>query len=214
MSSIFLFKEIYNLQFKKAPNNNLKINDTEIKNYNLNKCINENIKDINGRYLLLQLKSSLKTLIYQNIKLQNPFKDIILHDGSPFVDDINKEYRFKKIYQIQDDARLDKIIVLQNLNQIHPFLFDLYNRNYIIKDEKKFIRICLENDNEQLTLVNDKFRIIILVDKKYANKCEIPFLNRLEKMILSFDKLLDKRLEPKANSLIEELRFKKNYQKI
>ena len=33
-------------------------------------------------------------------------------------------------------------------------------------------------------------------------------------MILSFDKLLDKRLEPKANSLIEELRFKKNYQKI
>ena len=209
MSSVFLFKEIYNLQFKKDPNSNLKINDTEIKNYNLNKCINENIKDINGRYLLLQVKSSLTTLIYQNIKLQNPFKEIRLYDGSPFVDDINKEYRIKKINEIQDDARLDKIIVLENLNQIHPFLFDLYNRNYIIKDEKKFIRICLENDNEQLTLVNDRFRIIILVDKKYVNKCELAFLNRLEKMILSFDKLLDKRLEPIANSLIEELRFKK-----
>jgi len=44
MSSVFLFKEIYNLQFKKDPNSNLKINDTEIKNYNLNKCINENIR--------------------------------------------------------------------------------------------------------------------------------------------------------------------------
>jgi len=159
----------------------------------------------------------LTTLIYQNIKLQDPLKNTILYDGSPFIDDNNKEYRFKKINQIQDDARSDKLIVLENLNQIHPFLFDLYNRNYIIKDEKKFIRICLENDSEQLTEVNDKFRIIILVDKRYVNQCELAFLNRLEKMILSFDKLLDNSLRPIATSLIEELRFKniiKKYKKI
>jgi len=208
MSSVFLFKELYNLEFKNDPNSTLKINEKEIKNYDLNNCINENIKDIYGRYLLLQVSSSLTTLIYQNIKLQNPLEDIQLYDGSPFVDDNNKEYRFKKINKIQDDARLNRIIVLENLNQIHPFLFDLYNRNYIIKDEKKFIRICLENDNEQLTLVNDRFRIIILVDKRYVNQCELAFLNRLEKMILSFDKLLDNSLKPIAKSLIDELKFK------
>ena len=211
LNSVFLFKKIYNLQFKKDPNNSLKIIKEVINDYNLNKCINENIKDINSRYLLLQVKPSLATLIYQNIKLQNPLENIVLYNGSSFEDDNNKDYRFRKINQIQDDARYDKLIVLENLNQIHPFLFDLYNRNYIIKDEKKFVRICLENDNEQLTLVEDKFRIIILVDNGYINQCDLAFLSRFEIIDLTFDKLLDNNnnnLKAIANNLIEEFRFK------
>ena len=208
LNSVFLFKKLYNSQFEKDPNNLLQIDKLKINDYNLNNCINENIKDINSRYLLLQVMPSLTTLIYQNIKLQNPFKEITLYSGSPFIDDNNKEYRFKKINEIQDDARFDKLIVLENLNQIHPFLFDLYNRNYIVKDEKNFIRICLENANEQLTLVNDRFRIIIFVDKRFVNKCDLAFLNRLEKMILSFDQLLDENLKLIAKNLIEEFRFR------
>ena len=214
LNSVFLFKQLYNSQFEKDPNNSLKIETTKINDYNLNSCINSNIRDFHSRYLLLQVSPTLTTLIYQNIKLQNQLIDIELYDGSPFIDDNNKEYRFKKINQIQDDARFEKLIVLENLNQIHPFLFDLYNRNYIIKDEeKKFVRICLENDNEQLTLVDDKFRIIILFDRAYINKCELAFLNRLEKMILSFDKLLDNRLKTIANKLIGDLRFENIIQK-
>ena len=191
LSSVFLFKKLYNLECEKLNiNSNLKIKKEKINEYNLNNCINDNIKDINSRYLLLEVKPSLTTLLYQNIRLQNPFKEIKLYEGSPFKDDNNKEYRFKKINQIQNDAKDDKLIIIENLNQIHPFLFDLYNMNYIIKDEKKFARICLENFNEQLTLVNDKFRIIILVDRKFVNKCDLAFLNRLEKMILSFNKLI------------------------
>jgi len=209
ISSVFLFKKLYNLECEKEdPNSNLKIKE-EINDYNLNNCINDNIRDVNSRYLLLEIQPSLTTLIYQNIKLQNPLKNqIVLYDGSPFIDDNNKEYRFKIINTIQGDAKEDKLIIIENLNQIHPFLFDLYNMNYVIKDDKKFVRICLENFNEQLTLVNEKFRIIILVDKKFVNKCNLAFLNRLEKIVLSFDKLLDNDLKRISQNLIDEIKLK------
>ena len=205
LSSVFLFKKLYNLQFEKDPNSNLKIDKLKINDYDLNKCINDNIRDVNSRYLLLEIEPSLSTLINENIKLQNKLKPKKLYDGSPFVDDNNKEYRFKIINKIQEDAKEDKLIIIENLNQIHPFLFDLYNMNYIIKDDKKFVRVCLENFNEQLTLVNEKFRVIILVDRRFVKKCDLAFLNRLEKMILSFDKLLDNDLKRISNSLIEEI---------
>ena len=215
LSSVFLFKKLYNAEcLKEDAQSKLTIDPLKINEYNLNNCINNNIRDVNSRYLLLEISPSLSTLIYQNIRIQNPFKDTILYDGSPFVDDNNKEYRFKKINIIQDDAKYDKLIIIENLDQIHPFLFDLYNMNYIIKDEKKFARICLENFNQQLTLINDNFRIIILVDKKFVDKCELAFLNRLEKMILSFDKLIDTELQRITTNLIEEIKLKKSVHKI
>ena len=213
LTSVFLFKKLYNFVLEKEePYSNLLIKN--INNYNLNECINDNIKDINSRFLLLEIKQSLSTIIYQNIRLQNPFKDSIIYDGSPFSDDNNKEYRFKKINQIQDNIREDKLIILENINQIHPFLFDLYNMNYIIKDEKKFARICLEDKfSEQLSEVNDRLRIIILVDKKFVDKVNLAFLNRFEKMILSFEKLLENNLKNLANKIRDEMNLKKYYKK-
>ena len=83
--------------------------------------------------------------------------------------------------------------------------------NYIIKDEKKFTRICLEDKfSEQLTEVNDKLRIVILVDKKFVRKVNLAFLNRFEKMILSFDKLLENNLKILANNLIDEMKLEKS----
>ena len=104
-------------------------------------------------------------MIYNIIKVQNPEKTIDLYDGSPFIEDNSNEYKFKKFNEIKDDSKNEKLIILQNLNQIQPFLYDLYNMNYVIKDEQKYARICLDNFNEQLTPVNDLFRIIILVDR-------------------------------------------------
>jgi len=214
LSSVFLFKKLYNLECDKVdPNSNLKIDKLKLNDYNLNNCINDNIKDVNSRYLLLEIKPSLTPLIYQNIKLQNQLKAIELYDGSPFVDDNNKEYRFKIINKIQEDAKEDKLIIIENLNQIHPFLFDLYNMNYIIKDDKKLVRICLENFNEQLTLVNEKFRVIILVDRKFVNNCDLAFLNRLEKMILSFDNLLDSELRTISKNLIDDIKLRTSIRK-
>ena len=71
---------------------------------------------------MLEIKPSLSSLIYQNIKIQIPDTDIDFYDGSPFDDDNNNEYKFKKVSEIQDDANQDKLIILQNLNQIQPYL--------------------------------------------------------------------------------------------
>ncbi len=38
---------------------------------------------------------------------------------------INKEYRINENNQIQDDAKEDKLIIIEKFNQIHPFLLDL-----------------------------------------------------------------------------------------
>ena len=222
LSSVFLFKKLYNIQCENEeqnkhvqdPYSNLKIDKLKLNDYNLNKCINDNIRDINSRYLLLEMQPSLTNLICQSVKLQNPNKnEIELYDGRPFVDDNNKEYRLKILNKIQEDAKEDKLIIIENLNQIHPFLFDLYNRNYIIKNNKKLVRICLENFKEQLTEVSVKFRVIILVDKRFVNICNLAFLNRLEKMNLSFEKLLDDDIKRISTNLIDEVKLRKSIDK-
>ena len=214
LNSIFLFKELYNTQcdiiYKDAKDVNLKIGENDIKKYNLNNDINDNINEINSRYLLLEIDQQLTPLIIQNIKLENPLKEgkIKLYDGSPFPDDDNNDYRFMKISEIRDDAKDEKLIIIENLNQIHAFLYDLYNMNYEIIDEEKYARICLDSFRELKTLVNDKFRIIIIIDKRFVNKLDLAFLNRLEKMYLSFDNLLDEQLLRISREIIESLDLK------
>ena len=104
---------------------------------------------MNSRYLLLEINPSLAPLIFQNIKIQNPDKIIKFYEGSIFEDDNNNENIFKIINEIQDDAKTDKLVILQNLNKILPFLYDLYKRNYIIIDEQKYARIYMDNFNER-----------------------------------------------------------------
>ena len=214
LNSIFLFKELYNTQcdiiYKDTKDINLKFDDNDIKKLNLNNDINDNINEINSRYLLLEIDQPLTPLIVQNIKLENPLKEgkIKLYDGSPFPEDDNNDYRFMKISEIRDDAKDEKLIIIENLNLIHPFLYDLYNMNYEIIDEEKYARICLDSFRELKTLVNDKFRIIILVDKRFVNKFDLAFLNRLEKMYLSFDNLLDPQLSEISREIIQVLNLK------
>ena len=213
-SSVYLFKKVYNkvcwseYQYK--------IKDENCKRYDLNRCIVDNINDINSRYLLVGAKPTLSSLINQIINVQNPDKTIELYDGSPFLDDNNKEYIFRKLNEILDDAISEKTIILQNLNQIQLFLFDLYNKNYIIKDDKKYARICFGKFDEQLAPVNDSFRIIILVNKKLVNEYNAAFLSRFEKIEIDIDRLLDDEQTKLTKSIIEEINLKyfiDNYQK-
>ena len=210
ISSVFLFKKIYNMVCKNEKEENYQLDTKEILEYNLNRCIINNIADSDSRYLLLEIKSSLVSLIYQNIKIQNSDKEIVFIDGSPFPDDNNNEYKFIKVREIQENANTDKLVIMQNLNQIQPFLYDLYNMNYIVKDEVNCVRICLDSFSEQLTPVNDLFRIIILVDRKFINNINYAFLNRLEKMKISFEKLLDDDQKTLAKTIINDIDFERH----
>ena len=108
------------------------------------------------------------SFVNQIIKIQNPgIKKTDTIIGNPFSNDNNTDYKSKKVNDIQNYAsQEDKLITLQNLNSIKAYLYDLYNINYKIIDDQKFVRICIENFNEQLTPASDSFKIIILVDKK------------------------------------------------
>jgi len=56
-----------------------------------------------------------------------------------------------------------------------------------------------------LTQVNDNFRIIILVDKRFIRKVDSAFLNRLEKMKITFNALLDEDNKKFAENIIKEI---------
>ena len=88
VSSIFLFKKIFNFQNKTK----YIISTDNLDKYNLNKAINDNISNTNSRYLLLEIKSSLAPLILQNLKKQyQSEKNITYIEGSPFINDKNNE---------------------------------------------------------------------------------------------------------------------------
>ena len=199
ITSVSFFKCIYNKfvvdkaakieKYKK-----FEISEDDINAYKIIDNIYDNVKDENSRYLLLGIKPSLSILINQIIdKKMNMIKQVDLIEGSTFINDENMEYQYRILNEIQECAKNEKghILFLQNLNSIYPFLYDLFNMNYLVKDGKNYARICHGNYSDQLVLVSKLFRIIIMVDKKYMDKLESPFLNRFEKMIIKFDELLN-----------------------
>ena len=214
INSVYIFKKIYN-KICEEKAKNLKIQNIQ-ENYDLNKRMNENINDRNSRYLLLEIETNISSLIVENIKMQNPEKknNIQFLNGSTFPDDNNNDYRFQKISEIQDyAAQPGKILILQNLNDIQPYLYDLYNMNYKMIDEQKFVRICLDNLNEQDTPVSDSFRIIILVDKKFVDTVDMAFLNRLEKMQIKFDNLLNDEQNLEVTNILKTIELKESIKK-
>ena len=62
---------------------------------------------------------------------------------------------------------------------------------------------------EQLTLIKEEFRVIILVDKNFVYNCDLAFLNRFEKIVLSFDKILDNDINRISKYLIEEIKLRR-----
>ena len=223
VTSVYLFKKIYNeacsLEYCREYNikgSIYKIKNDNMDKYDLNKCINDNIKDNNSRYLLLEIKSNLVPLINQIISKQNTDKkEIYFISMSPFIDDNNNnKYKIKNVYEIQNSAsKPNKIVLLQNLDLIQPYLYDFYNMNYEIIDGQKYARICLDNFKEELILVNDSFRIIILVDKIFANSANMAFLNRLEKMEINFSDLLNPIQKKLQKNIINEIRLKEEIMK-
>ena len=214
--SVYLFKKIFNQacdnESKSKENLDLKsyqIPQDKLLQYNVTELIKDNINDNKCRYLLLEIRANIAPLIIQIIRNKNSYRDdkdnIKIINGSPFSDDINNDYKAEKVGEILYLAsQKDKLIILQNLDQIQPYLYDLYNMNYKIIDGQKFVRICLDNTTEQLAPVDDTFKIIVLADKKFVNKIDMAFLNRLEKMQISFNELLEQSQKELVDTIIKK----------
>jgi hypothetical protein len=152
ITSVTFFKCIYNTfvdekvaKIEKYQNKNYKISD--INAYKIIDNIYDNVKDENSRYLLLGIKPSLSILINQIIdKKMNMIKQVDLIEGSTFINDENMEYQYRILNEIQECAKNEKghILFLQNLNSIYPFLYDLFNMNYLVKVGKIMQEIEME----------------------------------------------------------------------
>ena len=217
-SSENFFKKVYNFYCKNNGEGDYMLkNENDGHNEYIQNII-DNIKDSKSRYLLLEIEPSLSLLIKQKIEKELK-KNIYFYEGSPFSNDNNKEYQFKVINQIQEHSENDHILILKDLEQVYAFLYDLFNKNFIKIDGKKYAKIYHGNFYEQLTQINDLFRIIIMVNKNYLNKVESPFLSRFEKMKFSFKNII-KQKESLAHDIYElidiencqeKLNYKINY---
>ena len=212
-SSVQLFEIVYNIYCSTDNEPDSIMDEACLDDLNYIKNIIDNIKDIKSRYLLLGIKSSRALLIHQKISKELK-KTIYFYEGSPFENDNNNEYQFKIISKIQEHAENGDIIILHNLNQIYAFLYDLFNKNFIIKDGKQYARICHGNYSDQYTPINREFRVIIMVNKNYMDKVEPPFLNRFEKMLLSFSQLISEKQKNLANSIADEFDVTKYVNKL
>ena len=215
ITSVKLFKSIYNSFIDDGDNNmtykNYKID--KVDNYNIIKCIYDNTRDENSRYLLLGINPSLVSLIHQNIaKKLDINKKVYFIEGSPFVEDEGMEYQYNVLNEIMDHAKNENghLLILHNLDSIYPFLYDLFKMNYIINDGKNYARIYQWNLNDQLALINKRFRIVLIADKKSIDKMKSPFLSRFEKINIKIKQLLIGSQKKLVNDLMKyECNFKR-----
>ena len=201
-------------------------------NYNFMKCISDNINDIESRYLLLinegHLSQELLNYILEDIKGNrnkitinkgkynekgieifdgdiSEKKEIFIkyYIGSKFKSDKNNVvYSNEILNKIRTQMETENILILKDLESVYPALYELFNQNYIYLNGKKFVHL---GESKSLSLVNDKFKVIVLVENDQIENQEPPFLNRFEKHIINFSSLLNYELQELANDIFNTL---------
>ena len=176
------------------------------KKFDIMRNLKENLRDKSNRYLLIITKSSISQFLINTI-LNELKKKYVFFLGSRFEDDINtEEYSAKIIHKIQICMEKGTITVFKNLESIYPSLYDLFNQNFLVQDNKKYARIAIGSSNNKPYEVNDNFKSIIIVDENDIQKQDPPFLNRFEKHLFSFEILLEKELIKKSKEIEEVLK--------
>ena len=162
------------------------------KKYDVLKRIKENINDNQSRYLLLISKSSVSNYLLNSIlNDESVKKDSAFYIGSRFIkDQRSEEYTLKILNKVQLQMEQNKALLLTDLEPVYPALYDLFNQNFINVSKKNYARIAIGSSSNTLSLVDDNFKCIVLVDQNTIEKEEPPFLNRFEKHIISFEYLL------------------------
>ena len=190
------------------------------KEYELLDCLKDSLYDNESRYLLMISDSSISKDILncmideinnqiikansQNIIQEGNIKNIRKKEvkiflGSKFKSDEKSIYYCDDIlYKIKCQMETENILILKDLEIVYPSLYELFNRSFINLQGVKFARL---GKSKSLSLVNDNFKVITLVNKKDISKEDPPFLNRFEKHIISFTNILNNKLLSLADEI-------------
>ena len=174
--------------------------------YNIVENISDNFKDPNSRYLLLISKNSTSQNLIEQI-IQKEKKQSVIYIGSQFKGDKSESYTEEILYKIQMQMENEVILILKGLEIIYPSLYDLFNQNFSEFNGNKYAKISFSN-NQSTSLINNNFKVVVLVDKQMIEFEDKPFLNRFEKHVISFENILPQkyvRLVNDINKKIEEM---------
>ena len=206
-NSINIFEKIYYEFDNSYPQSNI---------INIGKCIEENILDEDGRYLMLISDTSKSQYLIQYfLKSVDKFKTILI--GSKFEKDSKSEkYAASLLQKIQGAMRNGEIIIMNNLEPIYPSLYDLFNQNFVEICERQYARITIGSSTDSLFQVSQGFKCIVLVDPEKLPQQDKPFLNRFEKQVFSFKDLLNEEENNFVNDVFDIINFliEKNVKKI
>ena len=131
-------------------------------------------------------------------------KEIIYYLGSKFKEDEEKLfYSDEMLNKIKYQMEKSNILVLKDLEIVYPPLYELFNRNFIDLNGKKYTYL---GKSQTRTLVNEDFKVIVCVDKEKIKNQDPPFLNRFEKHIISIKNILDEKYIELADDIFSVLK--------
>ena len=93
------------------------------------------------------------------------------------------------------------LLILKNLESVYPSLYDLFNQNFTVLGNKNYARLAIGANTKTFVYVNNQFRCIVNVETSKLDEEEVPFLNRFEKHIMSFEYLLNEELIKEAERI-------------
>ena len=143
-------------------------------------------------------------IIKKEKELRRKHKEIIYYLGSKFKEDEEKLfYSDEMLNKINYQMKKSNILVLKDLEIVYPSLYELFNRNFIEANGKKYTYL---GKSQTITLVNEEFKVIVCVDKEKIIKQDPPFLNRFEKHIISIKNILDEKYIEFADNIFSVLK--------
>ena len=193
-NSIDVIQNIFKNNYK-----NIKLKDV----YETIENIKKNIKDKEGRHLLIINKNSNCSYLIENL-LNEMKKEHIYYLKTQFeinqIEKFNSNQILNKIISIMKE---DEVLLLKDLESIYPNLYNLFKQDYTIISDKKYTSISFESSNNSLSFVHNDFKCIILMDENEIEKEErFPFFNLFEKHFLSFEYLLEKEIRDKIDNIL------------
>ena len=180
--------------------------------YNIIKSISDNFRDINSRYLLLISKNSTSQSLIEQI-IHKEKKQSVIYIGSQFKGDKSESYIEEMLYKIQIQMENEVILVMKGLEIIYPSLYDLFNQNFSESNGNKYAKISFSN-NQSTSLVNNKFKIVVLIDENMILYEDKPFLNRFEKHVISLKNFLPKQYIQLVNTINKKIEDLINYESV
>ena len=161
--------------------------------YNILERIKNNLDNcIDSRYLLLITnKDKTNEILIRYILQEKEYVQFSEEDINQYDNQSNAILNL--LLKIEVLMKKEIILILKNLEILYPSLYELFNKNFNeYGSGNKFVKISYE-ERQSLVQVNEKFRIIILVNEDNLNLQEKPFLNRFEKQLFSVDNIFDKK---------------------